>query len=96
MVPYLLPFPVDSVDVIVVVVMGWHYKHALMGVVLVAEILLRQLPVPVVALPNIGFGVAVGILLWGLVGSVLRWEVVLQYLRTVVWISGGGIPWCCR
>ena len=96
MVPYLLPFPVDSVDVIVAVVMGWHYKHAFMGVVLVAEILLRQLPVPVVALPNIGFGVAVGILLWGLVGSVLRWEVVLQYLRTVVWISGGGIPWCCR
>ena len=61
--PYLLPFPVDSVDVVVVVVMGWHYDHALIGVVLVAEVLLRQLPVPVVALPDTGFGVAVGIVL---------------------------------
>ena len=68
---YLLPFPVDSVDVVVVVVMGWHYTHVLMGVVVVAEVLPRQLPVAVVALPDTGFGVAVGIVLWGLEGSLL-------------------------
>ena len=51
-------------DVVVVVVMGWHCKHALMGVVLVvAEVLLQQLPFPAVALPDIGFGVAVEIVL---------------------------------
>ena len=64
MVLFLLPFPADSVDVVVVVVMGWHCKHALIGVVLVVvEVLLQQLPVPAVALPGIGFGVAVGIVL---------------------------------
>ena len=65
---YLLPFPVDSIHVAVVVVIGWHYKHTWMGVVLVAEVLLQQLPVPVVALPDTGLGVAVGIVLWGLAG----------------------------
>ena len=70
-VPYLLPFPADSVDVVVVVVMGWHYKHALMGVVLVAEVLLQQLPVPVVALPDTGLSVAAAIALYRLAGSFL-------------------------
>ena len=64
MVLFLLPFLADSMDVVVVVVMGWHCKHALMGVVLVvAEVLLQQLPFPAVALPDIGFGVAVEIVL---------------------------------
>ena len=62
---YLLPFPVDSIDVVVMLMMGWHYNHALMGVVLV------------VVLPDTGFGVAVGIVLWGLAGSFLAWLVVL-------------------
>ena len=82
---------------VVVVVMGWHCKHALMGLgLVVAEVLLQQLPVPVVALPNTGLDVAVGIALWGLVCSFLNWLVVLQYLRRIVRISGGGIPWCCK
>ena len=94
---FLLPCPADSVDIVVVVVMGWHCKHALMGVVLVvAEVLLRQLPVPVVALPDTGLVVGAGIAIWWLVGSFLAWLVVLQYLRSFVWISGAGIPWCCR
>ena len=77
----LLPCLADSVDSVVVVVMGWHCKYALMGVALVVvEVPLRQLPVPVVALPGTGFGVAVGIALWGLVGSFLAWLVVVQYL----------------
>ena len=64
MVLFLLPCLADSMDSFVVVVMGWHCKHALMGVALVvAEVLLRQLPVPVVALPDTGLGVAVGIVL---------------------------------
>ena len=64
MVLLLLPCPADSVDSVVVVVMGWHCKHALMGVALVvAEVLLRQLRVPVVALPDTGLGVAAGIAL---------------------------------
>ena len=60
---YRLLFPADSVDVVVVVVMGWQCKHALMGVALVAEVLLRRRPVPVVVLPDIGLSVAVGIVL---------------------------------
>ena len=64
---YLLSFPARRADVVMVVVMGWHCKHALMAAVLVvAEVLPQQLPVPVVALPDIGFGVAVGIVLWWL------------------------------
>ena len=70
MVLFLIPCPADSVDIVVVIVMGWHYKHALMEVVLVvAEVLLQQRPVPAVVLPDIGLGVAVGIVLWGLGGS---------------------------
>ena len=81
MVFFLLPCPTDSVDSIVVVVTGWHCKHVLMGLaLLVAEILLRQLPVPVVALPDTGLGVTAGIALWGLVGSFLAWLIVLRYL----------------
>ena len=69
---FLLPCPADSMDSVVVVVIGWHCKHALMEVALVvAEVLLRQLPVPVVVLPDTGLGVAMGIALWGLVGSFL-------------------------
>ena len=61
---FLLPCKAGSVYSIVVVVMGWHCKHALIGVVLVvAEVPLRQLPVPVVALPDTGLGVAAGIAL---------------------------------
>ena len=81
MVLFLLPCPADSVDIVVVVVMGWHCRHAWTGVVqVVVEVLLQQLPVPVVALPGTGLGVAVGIVLWGLVGSFLAWLVMLQYL----------------
>ena len=97
MVLFLLPCLADSVDVVVVVVMGCHCKHALMGMALVVvEVLLRQLPIPVVVLPGTGLGVAVRIALWGLVGSFPAWLVVLQYLRSVVGISGGGISSCCR
>ena len=74
----LLPCLADSVDIVVVVVMGWHYKDSLMGVVLVVvEVLLRQLPVLVVVLPDTGLVVAAGIALWGLVCSFLAWLVVL-------------------
>ena len=94
---FLLPCPPNGVDIVVVVVMGWHCKHASMGVALVvAKVLLQQLPVPVVALLDTGLGVAVGIVLWGLAGSFLACLVVLQYLQSVVRIAGGGIPWCCR
>ena len=78
---FLLPCLAGSVDSVVVVAIGWHCKYALMGVALVvAEVLLRQLPVPVVALPGTGLGVAMGIALWGLVRSFLGWLVVLRYL----------------
>ena len=77
MVLLLLPYPADSVDIVVVLVLGWYCKHALMGVVLVVVgVLLRQLPVLVVALPDTGLGVAAGIALWGLVGSFLAWLIV--------------------
>ena len=60
----LLSCLADRVDSVVVMVMGWHCKHALMGVTLVvAEVVLRQLPVAVVALPDTGLGVAAGIAL---------------------------------
>ena len=94
---FLLPCLADSVDSVVVVAMGWHCKYTLMGVALVVvEVLLRQLPVPVVALAGTGLDMAVGIALWRLVGSFLAWLVVLRYLRSVVRISGGRIPRCCR
>ena len=64
MVLYLLPFPADSMGVIMVVVIGWHCNHALMGVVLgAAEVLLWQLPVPAVALLDTELGMAAGIVL---------------------------------
>ena len=97
MVLFLLPCPADSVDSVVVVVMGWHCRHALTGVVLVvAEVLLKRLLVPAVVLSDIEPGVAVGIVLRELGGSFLAWQVVLRYLQIFVRISGGGIPWCCR
>ena len=97
MVRFLLPCSADSVDSVEVVVMGWHCKDALMGVALVVvEVLLQQLTVPVVVLPDPGPGVATGIALSGLVGSFLAWLVVFRYLRSVLRISGGRIPWCCR
>ena len=92
-----LPCAPDSVDIIVVVVMGWHCKHASMGVIqVVAEVLLQRLPVPVVVLPDIGPGVAVVIVLGELGGSFPVWQVVRRYLQIVVRISGGVIPWCYR
>ena len=97
MVVFLLPFPADGVDVIVVVVIGWHWKCAVIGVVLVvAEALLQQLLVSIVVLHDIGLGVSVGIVLWGLADSFLVWLVVLRYLQNVARISGGRIPWYCR
>ena len=61
---FLLPCLADSMDSVVVVVMGWHCKHALMGVALVVvEVLLWQLRVPVVALLDTGLSVAAGIVL---------------------------------
>ena len=61
---FLLPCPANTMDIVVVVVMGWHCKHALIAVVLVvAEVLLQQLLVPAVVLPDIGLGVAMGIVL---------------------------------
>ena len=62
MVFYLLPFLANSVNVVLVVVMGWHCKHALIGVVLEAvEVLLWRLPVLAVVLLDTGLGMAVGI-----------------------------------
>ena len=90
---FLLPCPADSVDSVVVVVMGWHCKHVLMGVALVvAEVLLMRLPVPAVVLPDIGLGVAVEIVLEELGDSFPAWQVGLRYSQIVVWISDGGIP----
>ena len=49
-----------------------------MGVVLVVvEVRLRQLPVEVVARPDTGLDVAVGIAVWGLMNSFPAWLVVL-------------------
>ena len=61
---------------------------------MVAEVLRQRLPGPAVALPDIGPGVAVGIVLGERGGAFPAWQVVLQYLQIVVRISGGGIP-CC-
>ena len=94
---FLLLCPADSVDIVVVVVMGWHCRHASTGVVqVVAEVLLKRLPVPVVVLSDIEPGVAVGIVLVELGGTFPIWQVVLRYLQIVVQIPVGGIPWCCR
>ena len=93
MVLYLLLFPADSVDVVVVVVIGWHYKHAFMGVVLVAaEVLLQRLPVPAVVLHDIELGVVVGIVLWGLGGSFRALQVVPLYRQIVVLTLGRRFP----
>ena len=92
---FLLPCPPNSVDIVVMVVMGWHCKHASTGVIQeVAEVLLQWLPVPAAVLPVIGPGVAVGIVLGELGGSFPTWQVVLRYLQIIVRISGGGISWC--
>ena len=95
---FLLPCPADSVDsVVVVVMMGWHCRHASTGVVrVVAGVLLKRLLVPAVVLSDIEPGVAVRIVLRELGGSFPAWQVVLPCLQIVVRISGGGIPWCCR
>ena len=94
---FLLPCPPDSLDIVVVVVMGWHGRHASTGVVQVLlEVLLQRLPVPAVVLPDFGPSVAVGIVLGELGGSFLAWQVVHHYLEIVVRISNGGIPWCYR
>ena len=91
---FLLSCPANSVDIVVVVEMGWHCKHASTGVVqVVAEVLLQRLPVPAVVLPDIGPSVAVGIVLGELGGSFSAWQVVLRYLQIIVRISGAGIPW---
>ena len=67
-----LPFADDNVDVIMVVVMAEHCKHALMVVVLVgAEVFLQRLSVPAVVLSDTGLRVAAGIVLWGLASSFL-------------------------
>ena len=64
MVLFLPPCLADSVGSVEVVVMGWHGKHALMGVaLLMVEVLLQELPLPVVALPGTRHHVAVGIAL---------------------------------
>ena len=63
---------------------------------MVAEVLLQQLPVPGVALPDIGFGKATRIVLWWLGVSFPAWQVVLRYLQIVIRISGGGITRCDR
>ena len=63
---------------------------------MVAEVLWQRLLVPAVEWPDIELVVAVGIVLWGLVGSFLALLVVLRYLRSFVRISGHGILWCCR
>ena len=97
MVLFQLPCPADSVDSVVVVVMGWHYRHASTGLVkVVAEVLLQRLPVPAVVLPDIGPGMAMRIVLAELGGSFPVWQVVLRCLQIVVRISDGGIPWCYR
>ena len=65
----LLPFPVGSIIGVGRVEMGERYRHVLMEVVLVvAEVLLQQLLIPSVVLPDIGVAVAMGIVLWGLGG----------------------------
>ena len=65
-------------------------------VLVVAEVLLQRLPVPAVVVPDIGLRVAAGIVLLGRAGRFPAWLVVLRYLQSVVRISGGGIPCCCR
>ena len=58
----LLSFPVSSVDVVVIVVMGWHCRHLLLEVVLVVvEVLLWLLPVLAVVLHDIVVGVVMEI-----------------------------------
>ena len=71
--------------------MGWCCKHALIVLVLVVMgVVVWQLPVPAVVLPDPGLCVAAGNVLWWLAGSFLVWLVVLPYLRRVVQISDGG------
>ena len=97
MVLFLLPCLAGSVDIVMVVVMGWHCRHASTGVVqVVAGVLLQRLPVPAVSLPDIGPAMAVGIVLAELGGSFLVWQAVLRCLQIIVRISDGGIPWCYR
>ena len=61
---------------------------------MVAEVLLQQLPVPVVVLLDIGLGMAVRLVLWQLVGLFQAWQVVIRYLQIIVLILGAGFPLC--
>ena len=52
----------DSVDVVEGVVISWHYRHALIVVVLVvAGILWRRLLILVAAQPDVGLDMVLGI-----------------------------------
>ena len=67
MVPCLLPFLVNSVIVVGGVEIGCHYGHfSLEVVIVVAEVLLQQLIVPAVVLPDARLSGPMGIVLWGL------------------------------
>ena len=61
---FLLPFPVGGVIGVVAVEMKQHYSYVSTEVVLVVVgVLLRQVPISAVVLPDIGLGVGVGIAL---------------------------------
>ena len=74
----MLPFQVPSVVGVGRVEMGLHYRYLSTEMVqVVVEVLLQQLSIPAVVLPDIGLSVPVGIVLWGLVGSFQALQVVL-------------------
>ena len=90
---FVVPYPADSMRIVVVVVMGRHCRHVSTEVVqVVAEVLLLRLPVSAVVLPDIGSSVAMGIVLGELGVLFPIWQVVLPCLQIVVRISYGGIP----
>ena len=61
---FLLPFPVGGVIGVVAVEMEQHYRYVSTEVVLVVvEVLLWQVPISAVVLPDIGLDVGVGIAL---------------------------------
>ena len=95
--PYLLLFPDDSVVVIVGVGMGLYCIYALIEVVLVvAEVLLRRLLAPAMVQLGAECGMVLRIVLWGHEVASQVLQVLLRCLQSIVLISGGRIPWCCR
>ena len=63
---------------------------------MVAEVLLQQLFVLVMALPVVRYSMVMGIALWGLEVAFRGLQVVPQYPHIIVPMPSDGFSWPCR